>query len=101
MTPRQKTLERHALGLPNLRRESYRNRYAAPYCGGVYDEWARMVEAGLADASPHVFHGMRVFYLTDTGARAALEPDEVLSREDFPAAPRAQCDTAQLDGPLC
>ena len=44
LTPAQLELARHALGLPNDRRRSYRNRYLA---GGGSPEWDAMVEAGL------------------------------------------------------
>lgn len=88
MTPKQRKLARHALGLPNRDRRSYRNRFVAAYAPGDYDEWAKMVDAGLAEC-----HGTYqrtaganavAFWLTHAGARAALEPGESLDPEDFP-----------------
>lgn len=85
MTPAQKKLARHALGLPNYRGVSYRNRYVAAYCPGPYDDWMRMVDARLADCHPlRKKSNRRFFYLTLTGAQAALEPGEKLCPEDFP-----------------
>lgn len=87
MTPRQRELARHALGLPNDRRKSYRNRFVAGELHRDYSEWQAMVERG--DAERHdgkllSFGGSHLFCLTEQGARAALEPGEHLDREDFP-----------------
>ena len=84
MTPTQRKLARHALGLPNATRVSYRNRYVADYAPGVYDQWAEMTEAGLAEMAPAVIPGQRRFWLTEIGALLALEPGEMLCPEDFP-----------------
>lgn len=89
MTPKQRKLARHALGLPNRARRSYRNRFVATYCeGGDYDQWSEMTDAGLAERAP-VLTGSQGrkrarFWLTEVGARAALDPGETLCREDFP-----------------
>lgn len=83
MTPQQKKLARHALGLDNTdaRGRSYRNRYFAPIIGGDTVEWHKMKDAGLAEitSGPNPF-----FYLTIDGARAALNKGERLCPEDFP-----------------
>lgn len=89
MTPRQKRLARHALGLPNAQNRSYRNRFIATYAPGDFDDWAAMARAGLADhAAPVAALGGRIttyrFWLTEAGAEAALEPGEQLDPEDFP-----------------
>lgn len=86
MTPRQRELARHALGLPNKARQSYRNRF---YAGGQHAEWRAMEAAGLAEAdTTPAATGMTWFWLTRAGAEAALETGERLCREDFPPPPR-------------
>lgn len=84
MNPEQKTLARHALGLPNNKRTSYRNRYVCPETD---PHWSNMVENGLATVRKGEtlpFGGSASFYLTRKGAEAALEPREKLSPDDFP-----------------
>jgi hypothetical protein len=84
-TPAERKLARHALGLPNARNRSYRNRYVCSYAPGAYDQWHDMLEAGLADAD--IIRGglrQRRFWLTREGAEAALDPGETLCPEDFP-----------------
>jgi hypothetical protein len=83
MTRRQRQLARNALGMPNRRRRSYRNYYLAACAPGPYDEWLRMVDAGMAEQGPGI-NGCRAFWLTRAGAEAALEPGETLCPEDFP-----------------
>lgn len=84
MTPRQRQLARHALGLPNARRRSYRNRFCAAYVpGGDFDEWAALDRAGLARLI-NAQDRLATFHLTLAGARAALDPGESLCAEDFP-----------------
>src|SRR5690606_27160603 len=86
MTPEQRNLARHALGLPNKRRMSYRNHFVTgPGCSD-YDRWMGMVERGHAkrrDASP-LSGGDPVFWLTGSGAKLALARGERLDPEDFP-----------------
>jgi len=84
ITAAQRTMARHALGLPNRAGQSYRNYYVVGYCPGPYDLWIAMVDAGLAKAAPVIHNGARRFWLTPEGARAALEPGEALDPEDFP-----------------
>lgn len=76
MTDEERELARHALGLPNVNRQSYRNRY---FTGPSHPVWNRMVAKGLA-----VFE-INMYALRLEGARAALEPGETLDLEDFPA----------------
>lgn len=85
MTPEQRKLARHALGLPNGKRRSFRNRFATDG-GPDNDAWRAMVEAGFARMRPGVewMGGMDAFWLTRSGAEAALEPGERLCSEDFP-----------------
>lgn len=88
MTPEQLRLARHALGLPNKARRSYRNRF---YAGGQHPEWRAMEAAGLAEADTiPTATGMTWFWLTRAGAEAALDPGERLCREDFPPPPRSR-----------
>lgn len=78
LTPEQLPLARHALGLPNDRGRSYRNRYHVSG-GDRQAAWIAMVDSGLATRE-----GSRGFSLTEAGARAALKPGETLCLEDFP-----------------
>jgi len=90
MTPAQRGLARHALGLPNDRRRSYRNRYFVAAAGDVFDAWQAMVAAG--DAADMPITSMRNsvgFELTRQGALAALCQNESLCPEDFPPEPSA------------
>jgi hypothetical protein len=79
MTPEQRTLARHALGLPNRRKVSYRNRYVTGTCVEDHPLWHKMVQQGWAA------HERGVYYLTEQGALLALDPGEALDPEDFPA----------------
>ncbi|MEM1151942.1 MAG: hypothetical protein AAGI03_15570 [Pseudomonadota bacterium] len=86
MTPRQRTLARHALGLPNSLMRSYRNRFVAAYSWrGDFDQWAEMTLQGYAEmARAKTPSGMYRFWLTPKGAAKALDPGETLCPEDFP-----------------
>lgn len=81
MTPQQKLLARHALGLPNERMRSYRNRYYASEGTPAQAAWRAMVAAGFASSNLTE----RQFGLTEAGARLALHDGESLCPEDFPA----------------
>lgn len=82
MTPDQRKLARHALGLPNNQCRSYRNRYFLSG-GPAAIHWAAMESAGEAGSKAN---GPGDFYwLTGKGAELALDPGETLDREDFPA----------------
>lgn len=87
MTRGQIQLARHALGLPNRWRTSYRNHFVAGPGHADYAGWCAMVAAGLArrrQGSP-LTGGNAVFRLTRAGAAKALLPGESLDSEDFPA----------------
>ena len=89
MTPKQKRLARHALGLPNAQNRSYRNRFIATYVTGDFDDWMAMTRAGFADhaalvTAPGGRHQTCRFWLTLDGAKASLEAGELLDPEDFP-----------------
>lgn len=85
LTPQQRELARHALGLPRADkiRRSYRNRfYASP---GSHDwwRWAMMAAKGYANTKPPS-DNLQCFWLTYHGAVLALYPRETLDVEDFP-----------------
>lgn len=86
MSPGQIELARHALGLPNSQRRSYRNSFVAGPGHVDYDEWIAMVASGDAvcrDGARLPFGGNDLFHLTRKGATAALKPQELLDTEDF------------------
>lgn len=85
MTPTQRGLARHALGLSTDRSTSYRNRYFCTPSGNAYAEWQAMVRDGLAECEEGE-QRLTFFWLTRKGAEAACEPWEKLCPEDFPAA---------------
>lgn len=87
MTPEQKKLARHALGLPNTARRSYRNYYVVGPGGAAFEDWEKMVVSSEAQRSTtwkSPTYGTFCFFLTEVGACQALEPREYLDREDFP-----------------
>jgi hypothetical protein len=86
VTPNQRKLARHALGLPNSNHRSYRNRFVAGEGHTDYDEWNVMVTAGDARVARAVkwMGGDDCFSLTFDGAKQATEPRERLDPEDFP-----------------
>lgn len=93
MTPAQKKMARHALGLPNNNKRSYRNRFIIRTGGTNWWTWSTMVKNG--DAMRHRFEARArkgphqwCFSLTLKGAWAAIEDNEALDREDFPGAER-------------
>lgn len=85
MRPLQKKMARHALGLVDGRKTSYRNRFYIARCPGAdMDAWTDMARRGLAQMiydSPN----MTGFALTHDGAKAALNKGERLDKEDFPS----------------
>lgn len=101
MTPRQKELARHALGLPNKMRMSYRNRFIAGVGHNDYEDWLAMVADGYAGMreGKSLPYGDSTFWLTEHGAQMALEPREKLDREDFPPEPRGRLKNRLSDGP--
>lgn len=79
MTSEQKRLARHALGLPNDKMVSCRNRYIAG-TGETYGDWSDMERSGFAICAGSICK----FKLTRAGAERALKPGERLCEEDFP-----------------
>ena len=90
MSPKQREMARHALGLPNKKRTSYRNRYVVDG-GSDHDEWCALVKAGLARMRKgnEITGGMDCFWLTEAGARLALNSREKLDAEDFQSRAKA------------
>jgi hypothetical protein len=84
MTPDQKTLARHALGLdnPDAKGRSYRNRFYASKGNAAWHELHNMVREGWMNLED--VGSQTLFELTRTGALLALEAGETLDPEDFP-----------------
>lgn len=92
----QRRLARHALGLPNGRKRSYRNYYQSALRGEEYNAWLGMTERGLAEM--RLDGSTAAFKLTRLGAGEALEPGESLCTEDFPPSEvRAAISKASLE----
>lgn len=87
MTKRQKVLARHALGLPNSHRKSYRNCFLVAEGASGHKEWHGLAVDGLARRFHRHLGGLcDLFVLTPEGARLALKQGERLDPEDFPSA---------------
>jgi hypothetical protein len=83
MTDKQIQLARHALGLPNKKNTSYRNRYCIGVGCDGYEEWEAMVAQGDAiKRTGPLWGGDDMFHLTLKGALAVREPKEHISRDD-------------------
>lgn len=86
MSPREIELARHALGLPNKARMSYRNRFVAGVGHEDYATWVQMVADGNAKVrygASLPYGGDSLFWLTREGAEQALLKVEHLDPEDF------------------
>lgn len=83
MTPQQKELARHALGLPNKRKTSYRNYFMTGSGSTDYPIWMGMVEQGDALSGAHAFSDDMCFWLTPQGAIGALSSGEMLRFDEF------------------
>jgi len=88
MMPTQVELARHALGLPNKRRMSYRNYFIAGPGHSDFDDWTEMVAIGVAVITrKYNSTGETCFRLTRAGAGVAIKRGERLCPEDFPKTP--------------
>lgn len=87
MTPTQRDLSRHALGLDGRRRQSYRNHFVTGEGCADHVEWMAVVDAGHAwrRAGNELTGGDDLFRLTRAGAELALNPHERLDPTDFAA----------------
>jgi hypothetical protein len=76
------------LGLPNKQRRSYRNRFCASEGHDDYQTLIAMMEAGYLErvAAKRLQTVEDMWFLTEEGARLALEKRESLDPEDFPRA---------------
>lgn len=86
MTPNQKELARHALGLNGRNKCSYRNHFVAGPAHRDYSDWVAMVAGGFAvrvDGKRLSFGGDDMFRMTRNGAQLALSKGESLDDEDF------------------
>ncbi len=83
LTPRQREMARHALGLPNPSKRSKKNRYHSLKGTPKHDAWMDLVHRGYA----RILSGAPLdqFTLTRAGADVALERGESLCPEDFPS----------------
>lgn len=102
MTLREIELARHALGLPNKMRMSYRNRFVAGEGHDDYKDWLQMVadgNAGMRDGSKLPYAGDSLFWLTHDGAKQALKRGEKLDPEDFESQGPSRIKNRLSDGP--
>lgn len=86
MTPEQIELARHALGLTQGRKRSYRNHFVCGPGHSDYDNWEAMTNDGKAwkrKGSP-LSGGDDIFGMTAAGAEEVLRKGERLDPEDFP-----------------
>lgn len=84
MSPEQREIARHMLGLPNINRESYRNRYFASLGHPAWHALHEMVDIGWMNLEDTKNGRETRFWLTKAGALLALDPGERLDPEDFP-----------------
>lgn len=103
MTPTQRELARHALGLGNEHARSYRNHFVAGRDHADHPDWMDMVRAREAVCWPNrkSFGGDDLFKLTACGARAALNDGESLDPEEFPGAARPASLTEAMPTSTC
>ena len=89
MTPVQRNMARHALGLDGARKQSCRNRYFAYVGSPKEDQWNELCQLGLAQREKGEGK-LAHFYLTNRGALMCLDDGEMLDPEDFDALPPAE-----------
>jgi len=85
MSPEQRKLARHALGLdnPDAKGRSYRSRYFASRGHSAWNELHAMVGAGWMNLEDTKNRSETLFWLTKAGATLALDAGESLDPEDF------------------
>ena len=85
MSPEQRKIARHALGLdnPDAKGRSYRNRYCAGRGHAAWGDLHAMVAAGWVKFEGLPNSRLTLFSLTREGAELALDPGETLDPEDF------------------
>ena len=84
MTPEQRKIARHTLGLdnPDAKGRSYRNRYYASSTHPAWHDLHDMVGKGWMNLEDQKSNTL--FWLNRSGAELALDPGETLDPEDFP-----------------
>lgn len=84
MNERQRDMARHALGFPNPKNVSYRNRFCIGPGSDGYEDWIDLVHQGLAVrvVAPAIWGENEMFYLKLKGALMVRETSEHLSAED-------------------
>lgn len=87
LTPEQRELARHALGLDGRHSQSWRDHFVTGPGSSDYDRWQEMVATGAATrrAGNQLTGGDDLFLLTRAGALAALDPGETLDPNVFRA----------------
>ena len=81
----QTRVARHALGLVDGCKHSYRNYFVTGPGSPDYEDWLAMTAAGYAKRfKSELFGGDDLFRLTRAGAEAALFPGETLDEKEFP-----------------
>ena len=83
MTPRQIELARHALGLTNGRKETYRTHFCAGPGHVDFEDWMGLVRGGRASVvvGGAMSGGDHVFRLFRDTAEKVLRPGETLDPE--------------------
>ncbi|MER8990440.1 hypothetical protein [Mesorhizobium sp. M0678] len=86
MTPVQRDLARHALGLDGRHKETFRNYFVTGERSTDHPHWLAMVEAGHATrrSGSLLTGGDDFFRMTRAGAKLALDPGETLNPYTFP-----------------
>ena len=89
MSPEQRLLARHTLGLdnPDAKGRSYRNRFYASHSHPAWHDLHVMVAAGWMNLKDTRGSRETLFWLNRSGALLALDPGETLDPEDFPKVP--------------
>lgn len=80
MTPEQRRLARHALGLDNSK-TVYRNRFVAAWKSPDDEQWAELCKAGFAVRTYRGGRDECTYALTLDGALTAMERSEILPRD--------------------
>lgn len=86
MTPEQRKLARHTLGLdnPDAKGRSYRNRFYASRGHAAWGDLHDMVGESWMNLEDTPNSRETLFTMTRRGAKLALDPGETLDPEDFP-----------------
>lgn len=88
MNERQKELARHALGLPNKQKMTYRNHFVAGSGHPDFHDWLEMTSRGEAAmrTGRAMSGGDPIFYVTPLGLTLAVDLREKVGREELESA---------------